>query len=132
MSPKEKNKKDILYVTIFIHDPKQITEIRSNTLSKSSNIVRVRGLHKKEKNWLTLAYRIPLDNLGLEEKASKKEILDRLLNPSTLLNKDTKILLSKLQDQYGVIKPRGREKFEYKTERFKKKWKMKVRRVGGI
>lgn len=133
MSPKEKDvKKKQTYVVVFIHEPKQISDTKNNSLSKSSGILRVRGLHKKEKRWLTLSYMIPISNLGIGENADKKEILDKLLNPSYIVNKDTKSLLIKLQEQYGPIKPKGRDKLEYKTERFKKKWKMKVRRVGGV
>lgn len=133
MSPEEKDESDkTVNIIIYIHDPKQITDTKTNVLSKSSGIVRVRGLHKKEKSWLTLCYTIPIANLGLEENADKKEILDKLLNPYSIINKDTKSLLIKLLNEYGPIKPKGRDRLEYKTERFKKKWKMKVRRVGGV
>ena len=107
-------------------------EIKENILSKSSGISRVRGFVKKEKIWTTLSYKIPLKNFGLEEEAEGKEILERLLNPYSIINKDTKNLLEKLLDQYGSIKEKGRDRLEYKTERFKKKWKMKTRRVGGV
>jgi hypothetical protein len=136
VSPKDKEQEDeidkITFVTVYIHDPKQVSETMTNVLSKSSKIIRVRGKDKKEKRWLTLSYMIPIENLGLREEAKKKSILDKLLNPYSILNKETKTLLSKIQDQYGVIKPKGRNRLEYKTERFKKKWKMKARRVGGV
>ncbi|TFG05877.1 MAG: hypothetical protein EU536_00605 [Promethearchaeota archaeon] len=132
MSEKEKNEAEPTYITIFIHEPKQMSETKNNIVSRSSGIVRVRGFHKKEKSWLTLSYMIPISSLGLEESADKKQILDRLLNPAPILNKDTKSLLLKLADQYGDIKLKGRDRLEYKTERFKKKWKMKTRRVGGV
>ncbi len=133
MSPKEKETtQKATYITIYIHEPKQISETKNNTLSKSSGIIRVRGLNKKEKQWLTLSYKIPMKNLGIEEGAGKKVILEKLLNPYSIINKDTKGLLTKLLDQYGPIKSKGRDRLEYKTERFKKKWKMKVRRVGGV
>ena len=105
----------------------------------NSGIIRVRGFlkkdtkdkEKKEKTLTTLSYKIPIKSLGLEENADKKTILDRLLNPATILNKDTKGILMKILDQYGDIKEKG-SRLEYKTERFKKKWKQKVRRVGGV
>ena len=130
MCPKKEEKNSTTFVEIFIHEPKQIVETKDNTLSKSSSIIRVRGLHKKEKRWLTLSYKIPISNLGLEEDSDKKQILDKLLNPFSIMNKETKGLLTKLLDQYGPIKPK-KGRLEYKTERFKKKWKMKTRRVGG-
>ena len=132
MGEKEKaDQNKVTYITIYIHEPKQITETKDNVISKSSGNVRVRGFHKKEKRWLTLSYMIPITNLGVEESADKKEILDKLLNPNSIINKDTKSLLVKLLEQYGPIKQKGRDRLEYKTERFKKKWKMKVRCVGG-
>ncbi|MHA1651658.1 MAG: hypothetical protein ACTSYB_15815 [Candidatus Helarchaeota archaeon] len=132
MSPKKENTENGAYVTVYIHEPKLMSEVKSNLYSKSGGIFRVRGFLKKEKVWTTLSYRIPLNSLGLDDTASKKEILDRLLNPNIILNKDTKGLITKLLDQYGPIKPKGRNKLEYKTERFKKKWKMKTRRIGGV
>ena len=138
MSQDEKGVKPV-YITIFIHEDKPIKEATSNVIS-NSGIIRVRGFlkkdtkdkEKKEKTLTTLSYKIPIKSLGLEENADKKTILDRLLNPVTILNKDTKSVLMKLLDQYGDIKEKGRDRLEYKTERFKKKWKMKVRRVGGV
>lgn len=132
MSSKSKNEEKITYVIIFIHEEKQMSEIKDNTLSKSSGIVRVRGFLKKDKAWTTLAYKIPISNLGLGEDSDKKEILDRILNPYQIINKEIKSLLDKLLDQYGPIRAKGRDKLEYKTERFKKKWKQKTRRVGGV
>ena len=133
MSPKDKDDtRKIQYITIYIHEPKEVKETKNNTMSKSSGIIRVRGLDKKEKRWLTLSYMIPINNLGVEEEADKKVILDKLLNPNTIVNKETKSLLTKLLNAYGPIKPKGRDRCEYKTERFKKKWKMKTRRVGGV
>ena len=137
MSPDEKEPK-ITYVTIFIHEDKPIKDATSNVIS-NSGIIRVRGFlkkdtkdkEKKEKTLMTLSYKIPIKSLGLEENADKKTILDRLLNPAAILNKDTKGVLMKISDQYGDIKEKG-SRLEYKTERFKKKWKMKVRRVGGV
>lgn len=119
-------------ITIYIHEPKLMSEIKNNLLIKSAGIVRIRGFLKKEKIWTTLAYLIPLKSLGLETEADQKPILERLLNPDPINNKDTKTLLLKLMDQYGPIKAKSRDRLEYKTERFKKKWKMKVRRVGGV
>ncbi|HUX99684.1 MAG TPA: hypothetical protein VMV49_09035 [Candidatus Deferrimicrobium sp.] len=131
--PKEENQEPKeVYVTIYIHEPKQITESKSNFLTKKGEIVRVKGLLKKEKTWTTSSYMIQLKTLGLEENADSKEIIDRLLNPASIINKDAKALLMKLADQYGAIKQKGRDRLEYKTERFKKKWKMKARRVGGV
>ncbi len=132
MTANQKDEKKETYVTIYIHDPKQITETKDNVISKSGGSIRSRGLLKKEKQWTTFSYMIPIQNLGLDEEADKKEILDRLLNPYPIVNKDTKSLIMKLLDQYGPIKSKGRNKLEYKTERFKKKWKMKTRRVGGV
>ncbi len=132
MSPKKEKTDNGTYITVYIHEPKLMSEIKSNLYSKSSGIFRVRGFLKKEKVWTTLSYRIPLNSLGLDDTASKKEILDKLLNPNIILNKDTKGLITKLLDQYGPIKPKSRNKLEYKTERFKKKWKMKTRRIGGV
>jgi hypothetical protein len=138
MSPDEKEEKGTTYVTIFIHEDKPLKEATSNVIS-NSGIIRVRGFlkkdtkdkEKKEKTLTTLSYKIPIKSLGLEENADKKTILNRLLNPATILNKDTKSILMKILDQYGDIKEKG-SRLEYKTERFKKKWKMKVRRVGGV
>ncbi|MHA1277863.1 MAG: hypothetical protein ACTSQI_08435 [Candidatus Helarchaeota archaeon] len=132
MTPKENKNEKITYVSIYIHDPKLISETKENTLSKSSGIIRTRGLLKKEKQWTTLSYMIPIQNLGIDENTEKREILERLLNPYSIINKETKNLIIKLLNQYGPIKSKGRNKLEYKTERFKKKWKMKTRRVGGI
>ncbi|MFX1293484.1 MAG: hypothetical protein ACFFD2_01305 [Promethearchaeota archaeon] len=132
MSSNKQNDKEGTYIMIYIHDPKQMSKTKDNILSKSSGILRVRGFLKKEKKWTTLSYMIPIKNLGLEENADKKEIYDKLLNPYSIINKDTKGLLQKLLDQYGPIKGKGRNRLEYKTERFKKKWKMKTRRVGGV
>jgi hypothetical protein len=138
MSPDEKEVKTT-YVTIYIHEEKPIKEATSNVIS-NSGIIRVRGFlkkdskdkEKKEKTLTTLSYKIPIKSLGIEENADKKTILDKLLNPVSILNKDTKAVLMKLLDQYGDIKEKGRDRLEYKTERFKKKWKMKTRRVGGV
>ncbi|MDD1778032.1 MAG: hypothetical protein LUQ65_07660 [Candidatus Helarchaeota archaeon] len=138
MSPDAKEDKTT-YVTIFIHEDKPLKEATSNVIS-NSGIIRVRGFlkkdtkdkEKKEKTLTTLSYKIPIKSLGIEENADKKTILDKLLNPVSILNKDTKAVLMKLLDQYGDIKEKGRDRLEYKTERFKKKWKMKVRRVGGV
>lgn len=132
MKIKKKDNETEIYLIIYIHEPKQMSETKSNILSKSSGILRVRGFLKKDKAWTTLSYMIPIKNLGLEEEADKKEILKKLLDPYTIINKDTKSLLIKLLDQYGPIKEKGRERLEFKTERFKKKWKMKTRRIGGV
>jgi hypothetical protein len=132
MTTNQKDEKKGTYVTIYIHNPKLISETKDNVISKSGGIIRSRGFLKKEKQWTTFSYMIPIENLGLDENADKKEILDRLLNPYPIVNKDTKSLIMKLLDQYGPIKSKGRNKLEYKTERFKKKWKMKTRRVGGV
>ena len=141
MSPDEKEDKTV-YVSISIHEEKSDSKAKDNVIS-SSGIIRVRGLlakqkkdikdkDKKEKTLTTFAYKIPIKNLGLEENADKKVILEKLLHPEAILNKEAKSLLMKLLDQYGAIKEKGRDRLEYKTERFKKKWKMKVRRVGGV
>lgn len=138
MSPDEEKDKTV-YVKIQIHEEKPDSKAKNNLIS-SSGIIRVRGIQtketkdkdKKEKKLITLAYKIPIKNLGLEENADKKAIIEKLLHPDTILNKDAKTILMKLLDQYGTIKEKGRDRLEYKTERFKKKWKMKVRRVGGV
>jgi len=140
--PQDEKEDKTIYVIINIHEEKPNSKAKSNVIS-NSGIIRVRGFltkqkkdimdkDKKEKTLTTLAYKIPIKNLGLEENADKKTILDKLLHPNTILNKDAKSILMKLLDQYGTIKEKGRDRLEYKTERFKKKWKMKVRRVGGV
>ncbi|MHA1792440.1 MAG: hypothetical protein ACTSVI_07330 [Promethearchaeota archaeon] len=121
--------KKVQYITITIQDVKKKKIVEAREKTDNDGVIEVRTRIKKESwtseevkyNWKTTEYRIPLMKIGLTKDASKSEILEVLNNPQHVANKKIGLILKKLVKSYGGIKGGGKGKYEFKTERFKKK-----------
>ncbi len=95
----------------------KVAEKKEKPLKGGLVLVRMREM---EKNWFAHKYLIPLTNLGLGENADKKEILDRLNDPKSVPEKNTRDLISEFEKDYdGVVFDGKFNRTQYKTKRFK-------------
>ncbi|TFF86610.1 MAG: hypothetical protein EU551_00980 [Promethearchaeota archaeon] len=121
------DKKNEKIVTIRIHKEKKMATLKKNEIK--DGIIRVRGYLKKDERWTTQAYEIALNNLGVFEGNLKKELMKIFQYPNMITDQETSRLIKKLIDEYGEIKPVNPKKLLFKTDRYKKKFKVKQRRV---
>ncbi len=123
-SKKEAEKKEATstgtVIEITIRKPEKenkIAEKKEKPLKAGLVLVRMREM---EKNWFAHKYLIPLANLGLNEDADKKEILDRLNDPKSIPEKNTREILAEFEKDYdGVVFDGKFNRTQYKTKRFK-------------
>jgi len=124
MAPKKAEPSDeenasgtVIEVTIRKAVEKKIAEKKEKALERGIVLVRVREM---EKNWFAHKYRIPLANLGLGEDADKKQILDRLNDPKSVSEKNTRELIAEFNREYdGVVFDGKFNRTQYRTKRFK-------------
>ncbi|MHA1231693.1 MAG: hypothetical protein ACTSRP_10770 [Candidatus Helarchaeota archaeon] len=124
MVKKPENKR---YVKIQIHEMNKITTIKKNEIK--NGIIRVRGLLKKDDRWVTQSYEIPLENFGVIEKNIKNRLMEMFMNPNLIVDVETSRFIRKLTDEYGDIIPLKPKNLLFKTSRYKKRFKIKQRRV---
>ncbi|OLS13601.1 MAG: hypothetical protein RBG13Loki_2777 [Promethearchaeota archaeon CR_4] len=107
-------------IEVTIRKPKnekKIAEKKEKALDRGIVLIRLREM---EKNWFTHKYRIPLANLGLGENADKKEILDRLNDPKSVAEKNTREIIAEFSREYdGVVFDGKFNRTQYRTKRFK-------------
>jgi len=115
------------YVTIQIHEPNKMTTTKKNEIK--NGIIRVKGLLKKDDRWVTQSYEIPLRNFGFEEPPNKEDLIEYFKYPNMINDHETSRLIKKLIDEYGDILPLKPKLLLYKTSRFKKRFKIKQRRI---
>ncbi len=126
MGPKKEEEKQeeekatgtIIEVTIRKPEKEnKVAEKKEKPLKAGLVLVRMREM---EKNWFAHKYLIPLANLGLGENADKKEILDRLNDPKSIPEKNTRDLIAEFEKEYdGVVFDGKFNRTQYKTKRFK-------------
>ncbi len=116
---KEKNATGTI-IEIIIRKPakeNKVAERKEKPLKAGIVLVRMREM---EKNFFAHKYMIPLANLGLGEDADKKEILDRLNDPKSVPEKNTRELIAEFEKEYdGVVFDGKFNRTQYKTKRFK-------------
>lgn len=122
-----KKDNDERFVKIRIHRKKKMVTIKKNELKEG--IRRVRGFLKKDEQWTTQGYEIPLENFGVFEGNLKKKLMELFRYPNMITNSETSRLIKKLVDEYGEIKPDKPKKLLFKTSSHKRKFKIKQRRV---
>lgn len=111
----------LIEVTIRKIKVSDIAEKKTKPLKGGITLVRVR---KTEKKFFTHKYLVPLTNLGLDEHADKKAILDRLNDPKNILEKNTRDLVASWGREYdGVIFDGRFNRTQYRTKRFKPRMK---------
>ncbi|MHA1368286.1 MAG: hypothetical protein ACTSWN_14350 [Promethearchaeota archaeon] len=134
---KSPDKKKVIYVTITIQKPKKKDIAEQREKVDKNGIVEVRTHIKKESytseeivldTWKTTEYRIPLKLLGLKADAKRSEILDKLNNPHRVVNKKVAEILKKIIKSYGGVKGISKGKYNFETERFKKKKEFKPKK----
>jgi len=122
-----KEKSKTKYVVIQIHEMKKITTIKKNEMK--NGILRVKGLLKNDNRWVTQSYEIPLNNFGIIEGNYKNKLMEYFMYPNTISDSETSRLIKKLTDEYGDILPLKPKDLLFKTSRFKKKFKIKQKRI---
>ncbi|MHA1310225.1 MAG: hypothetical protein ACTSWR_12295 [Candidatus Helarchaeota archaeon] len=122
-----KKNKEKRYVVIQIHDMNKITTTKRNEIKEG--IIRVKGLLKKDEHWVTQSYEIPLNNFGVFDSDIKKRLMEMFMYPNLIANSETSRFIKKLVDEYGDILPLKPKNLLFKTTRYKKKFKIKQRRL---
>ncbi|TFF69187.1 MAG: hypothetical protein EU516_00750 [Promethearchaeota archaeon] len=106
------------YITIIVRPGKKILGIKIK--KETNNILRVIAHDEKVAGWFIHSFHIPLKNLGLNSDSKDKEILDYLIYPSKIPQKETKEYVEDILRKYIEILPE-KKKHYFKTKRFKKK-----------
>ena len=84
---------------------------------------------KKDEHWVTQSYEIPLNNFGVFDSDIKKRLMEMFMYPNLIANSETSRFIKKLVDEYGDILPLKPKNLLFKTTRYKKKFKIKQRRL---
>lgn len=108
------------YISIIIREPKKKL-IDFKIKKEQSNILKIIAHDDDQKGWYPHSVHIPLKNLGLDDKAKKKEILSYLSEPSQITSdKATREYVEDVLRKYVDILPEKKKHF-FKTKKFKKK-----------
>jgi hypothetical protein len=111
------------YATIIVRPGKKILDFKIK--KETSNILRIIAHDEKITGWFIHSFHIPIKNLGLSPDSKDKEILDYLINPNKIPQKETKDFVEDILRKYIEILP-GKKKHYFKTKRFKKKKEMQT------
>src|SRR5271157_4980863 len=110
----EKATGTIIEVTIRKIKESDIAEKKVKPLKGGIKQVRVR---KSGKNFFTNKFLVPIANLGLDEEADKKAILDRLNTPKNIPEKNTRELVAAWEREYeGVLFDGKFNRTQYRTK----------------
>ena len=113
-----------VYATIMVRPGKNIMDFKIK--KEASNILKIIAHESDRRGWFLHSYHIPLQNLGLSEEASNKEILPFLNNPREITrDKATRGLMEEILRKYIEVLSE-RKKHYFKTKRFKKKKEFKT------
>ncbi len=115
----DKGNKIPLYISILIRDVKKILDIKIK--KEPSNILKIIARSEKQKGWMLHSVHIPIKNLGFDDDAKNKELLEYLNEPRKITSdKETREYVEDLLRKYVEILPE-KKKHHFKTQRFRKK-----------
>lgn len=120
-SSKKQETNPCVYIKIRV--AKDTIDLNIKDVSPGITSIRLHSTNKNFPKKYLHGYLINISNLKLDKKKikNKKLVLDVLRNPSKVTDKPTRILLEKLDKDYGGIIPFGSKNLYYQTEWFKKK-----------
>ena len=112
------------YVSIIVRPGKNLMDFKIK--KEASNILKLIAHEESRKGWFLHSYHIPLKNIGLNEDAKNKEILNYLNEPRMITSdKATKLLMEEILRKYIEVLPEKKTHY-FRTERFKKKKEMRM------
>jgi len=102
---------------------KNLLELKIKDEGKTGNkTIRVHTDDEKSPIWFIHGYTIPMQNLGYDIVSDKSDIVKILNIVTGIPDAETKTLLKKIIKVYGeILDDQTRNKYTYRTERFKKK-----------
>ncbi|MHA1382917.1 MAG: hypothetical protein ACTSR3_04065 [Candidatus Helarchaeota archaeon] len=120
---KKEKQEELNFITIRIRNEKKMRDLRKSEFDPKIGYSQVRGRESKETGFVIQSFRVPLEYLGLKVNSERKKVLNVLNNPELIPHKKLSEFVRKIIDTYEEIKEE-RNKFEYKTKRFKRKKKV--------
>ena len=123
--PKRKKKKkdeELNFITIRIRNSKKMTDLKETEFDSKIGYSQLKGKESKETGFVIQSFQVPLEYLGLTVDTDRKQVVEVLNNPEMIPHKKLGEFIRKIIDTYEDIKEE-RNKFEYKTKRFKRKRK---------
>ena len=112
------------YISIIVRPGKNLMDFKIK--KEASNILKLIAHEESRKGWFLHSYHIPLKNIGLNEDAKNKEILNYLNEPRMITSdKATKLLMEEILRKYIEVLPEKKTHY-FRTERFKKKKEMRM------
>jgi len=112
------------YISIIVRPGKNLMDFKIK--KEASNILKLIAHEESRKGWFLHSYHIPLKNIGLNEDAKNKEILNYLNEPRMITSdKATRLLMEDLLRKYIEVLPEKKNHY-FRTERFKKKKEMRM------
>lgn len=113
-------KKDPTYLMIKVREADKVTDVIKKESGKGIIELRVNTSNEKLPKQYTHAYLINLQNFNWKVKEIKTDqVKEVLMNPSQVIQPDTRALLEKLDKDFGGIIPDGGKLF-WRTKNFKK------------
>lgn len=113
-------KKDPTYLMIKVREADKVTDVIKKESGKGIIELRVNTSNEKLPKQYTHAYLINLSNFNWKVKEIKTDqVKEVLMNPSQVIQPDTRALLEKLDKDFGGIIPDGGKLF-WRTKNFKK------------
>lgn len=122
-NPKTTKKEDLNFIKIRLRDEKKMIGLKEYEFDPKLGTKQVRGRTSKNTGYVIQSFELPLEYLGLTVNSDRKEVLEMLNNPDKIPHKKLSEFIKKIIDIYDEIKEE-RNKFQYKTKRFKRKRKV--------
>ena len=99
-----------------------MTDLKETEFDSKIGYSQIKGKESKETGFVIQSFQVPLEYLGLTVDTDRKQVVEVLNNPEMVPHKKLGDFIRKIIDTYEDIKEE-RNKFEYKTKRFKRKRK---------